>query len=63
MEQLNHLNLSRVVTLHTPQHLSFPLLAQELHLDDAGQVQLLEGLVNGRNLSEEYANTLLVSTG
>lgn len=61
MEQLNHLNLSRVVTLHTPQNLSFPLLAKELHLND-GHVQV-QGLVNGRNLSEEYANTLFVSTG
>ncbi|KAH8394481.1 hypothetical protein KR222_011636 [Zaprionus bogoriensis] len=56
--QLNHLNLSHIVTLHTPQNLSFPLLARELHLKDQGQVQL-EGPVNGRNLSEEYANTLL----
>lgn len=61
MEQLNHLNLSRVVTLHTPQNLSFPLLAKELYLHD-GYVQV-QGLVNGRNLSEEYANTLFVSTG
>lgn len=63
VEQLNHLNLSRVVTLHTAQNLTFPLVAKELHLDDAGHVELLEGLVNGRNLSEEYANTLLVSAG
>ncbi|EDW00449.1 uncharacterized protein LOC6565407 [Drosophila grimshawi] len=57
--QLNGLNLSRVVTLHTPQNLSFPFVAQELHLDD-GQVQL-HGLVNGHNLTEEYANTLLIN--
>lgn len=56
--QLNELNLTRVVTLHTEQNLSFPLAANELHLVD-GRVQL-HGLVNGRNLSEEYANTLLV---
>ncbi|XP_030563127.1 uncharacterized protein LOC115764321 [Drosophila novamexicana] len=57
--QLNELNLTRVVTLHTEQNLSFPLVANELHLAD-GRVQL-HGLVNGRNLSEEYANTLLIN--
>ncbi|XP_034109854.1 uncharacterized protein LOC117571688 isoform X1 [Drosophila albomicans] len=61
VEQLNHLNLSRVVTLHTVQELSFPqLMLQELHLND-GHVLLPQGLVNGRNLSEEYDNTLLVN--
>ncbi|KAL7745190.1 hypothetical protein ACLKA6_008241 [Drosophila palustris] len=59
VEQLNHLNLSDVVTLHTEQHLSYPLLAKELQLID-GHV-LLQGLVNGRNLFEEYSNTLLVN--
>jgi len=59
VNQLNHLNLSHVVTLHTEQQLSYPLVAKELHLDD-GHV-LMQGLVNGLNLSEEYSNTLLVS--
>lgn len=57
--QLNKINLDNVVTLHTQQNLSFPLVAKELHLAD-GHVQL-DGRVNGRNLSMEYANTLLVS--
>lgn len=59
VNQLNHLNLSHVVTLHTEQQLSYPLVAKELHLDD-GHV-LMQGLVNGLNLSEEYSNTLLVT--
>ncbi|XP_034490337.1 uncharacterized protein LOC117793982 [Drosophila innubila] len=59
VKQLNHLNLSHVVTLHTEQHLIYPLLAQELQLDD-GHV-LLQGLVNGHNLFEEFSNTLLVN--
>ncbi|KAH8387616.1 hypothetical protein KR093_008176, partial [Drosophila rubida] len=63
VELLNHLNLSRIVTLHTAQELGeAQLLLPELHLDDDGHVLLPpEGLVNGRNLSEEYANTLLVN--
>ncbi|TDG41250.1 hypothetical protein AWZ03_012334 [Drosophila navojoa] len=57
--QLNEIKLDRIVTLHTQQNLSLPLVAKELHLAD-GHVKL-EGRVNGRNLSMEYANTLLIS--
>ncbi|XP_033247791.1 uncharacterized protein LOC108164646 [Drosophila miranda] len=59
VEQLNHVNLSRLVTLHTEQHLLEPLLTEELLLDGMMQVQ---GLVNARNLSQEYANTLRINS-
>ncbi|ALC48276.1 fs-1-N [Drosophila busckii] len=61
VSQLNHLNLSNLITLHTPQELSMPLLAKELHLT-GGQV-VFTGLVNEQyNLTEEYANTLLTES-
>ena len=56
--QLNALNLTNVVTLHTQQNLSYPVVTKELYLAN-GHLKL-DGLVNGHNLSEEYANTLLV---
>ncbi|XP_017054967.1 uncharacterized protein LOC108097278 [Drosophila ficusphila] len=58
VEQLNQVNLSRVVTLHTEQHLSEPLTADELFLD--GHL-MVRGSVDGRNLSEEYSNTLMTN--
>ncbi|KAH8269889.1 hypothetical protein KR044_000605, partial [Drosophila immigrans] len=62
VEQLNHVNLSRIVTRHTEQQLSFPqLLLQELHLEGGHVLLPPQGLVNGRNLSQEYENTLLVN--
>ncbi|XP_022211785.2 uncharacterized protein LOC111067071 [Drosophila obscura] len=59
VEQLNSVNLSRLVTLHTEQQLLEPLLAVELLLDG---VMTVQGLVNGRNLSQEYANTLMINS-
>ncbi|XP_016948778.1 uncharacterized protein LOC108023667 [Drosophila biarmipes] len=56
VEKLNQVDLSMVVTLHTEQHLSVPLHAEDLLLD--GQM-VVRGKVNGQNLSEEYANTLM----
>ncbi|KAI8033819.1 uncharacterized protein LOC128265144 isoform X1 [Drosophila gunungcola] len=58
VEELNQVVLSQVVTRHTEQHLGDSLTAQELFLD--GQL-VVRGNVNGRNLSEEYANTLMVN--
>ncbi|XP_016998578.2 uncharacterized protein fs(1)N [Drosophila takahashii] len=57
VEELNQVNLSRVVTRYTEQHLSDPLQADELLLD--GQL-VVHGRVNGHNLTEEYANTLMI---
>jgi len=57
VEKLNQVDLSRIVTRHTEQHLSDPLQAEDLILD--GQL-VVRGKVNGQNLSEEYANTLMV---
>ncbi|XP_034649869.1 uncharacterized protein LOC117889576 [Drosophila subobscura] len=59
LEQLNHLNLSHLVTLHTEQQLLAPFVAEELLLDGVMEVQ---GLVNGRQLSQEYANTLMMNS-
>ncbi|XP_020802753.1 uncharacterized protein LOC110179517 [Drosophila serrata] len=58
VEQLNQVDLSRVVTRHTEQHLAGNLTVEELLLD--GQM-LVGGSVNGRNLSAEYANTLMTN--
>lgn len=58
VEQLNGVDMSSVVTLHTEQVLVENLTAEEVLLE--GQI-LVGGRVNGRNLSEEYANTLMVS--
>ncbi|KAH8366688.1 hypothetical protein KR084_011853 [Drosophila pseudotakahashii] len=58
VEELNQVNLSRVVTRYTEQHLSDPLRADELLLD--GQL-VVHGKVNGHNLTEEYANTLMIN--
>ncbi|KAH8250475.1 hypothetical protein KR038_003439 [Drosophila bunnanda] len=59
VDQLNQMDLSRVVTRHTAQHLPENLTAEELLLD--GQVLVVGGSVNGRNLSAEYANTLMTN--
>nr|XP_016937233.1 uncharacterized protein LOC108015338 [Drosophila suzukii] len=58
VEKLNQVDLSRIVTRHTEQHLSDPLQAEDLILD--GQL-VVRGKVNGQNLSEEYANTLMTN--
>lgn len=58
VEELNEVNLSLVVTRFTEQQLSDPLEADDLLLD--GQL-VVRGTVNGYNLPEEYANTLMVS--
>ncbi|EDX00884.1 uncharacterized protein LOC6523903 [Drosophila yakuba] len=57
-EELNQVNLSLVVTRFTEQHLSDPLEADDLLLD--GQL-MVRGNVNGQNLSQEYANTLMIN--
>lgn len=58
VEHLNDLDLSQVVTLHTEQELTEPLDVGEVLLKD-GQLTV-RGSVNGRNLSEDYDNTLMV---
>ncbi|XP_017096211.2 uncharacterized protein fs(1)N [Drosophila bipectinata] len=57
VEQLNDLDLSQVVTLHTEQELTGPLIADEVLLKDG--LLSVQGTVNGRNLSEDYDNTLM----
>ncbi|KAH8289739.1 hypothetical protein KR054_010197 [Drosophila jambulina] len=58
VEQVNELNLSRVVTRNTEQHLAGNLTVEEMLLDG----ELIVGTsVNGRNLSEEYKNTLMTN--
>ncbi|KAH8342218.1 hypothetical protein KR059_007442 [Drosophila kikkawai] len=58
VEQLNQVVMSRVVTRNTEQHLVGNLTAEELLLE--GQLQVGDS-VNGRNLSAEYANTLMTN--
>ncbi|XP_016976896.1 uncharacterized protein LOC108042915 isoform X2 [Drosophila rhopaloa] len=58
LEELNHVDMSQVVTRHTEQHLNDPISAQDLFLD--GKL-VVWGRVNNRNLSEEYANTLMIN--
>ncbi|KAH8419645.1 hypothetical protein KR009_000239 [Drosophila setifemur] len=56
VDQLNQVELSRVLTRHTEQVLRDPLQAEEIFLD--GEI-VVEGRVNGQNLSEKYSNTLM----
>ncbi|XP_073829692.1 female sterile (1) Nasrat [Musca autumnalis] len=58
---INHLDLSRIITLNTPQIFNESLQFSEVYLQD-GFIEV-NGSVNGIDLEEEYNNTLMVYGG
>ncbi|XP_061391629.1 uncharacterized protein LOC133327068, partial [Musca vetustissima] len=58
---INNLDLSRVITLNTPQIFNESLQFSELYLQD-GFIEV-NGSVNGLDLEEEYNNTLMIYGG
>ncbi|XP_058978513.1 uncharacterized protein LOC101887895 [Musca domestica] len=58
---INHLDLSRIITLNTPQIFNESLQFSELYLHD-GFIEV-NGSVNGLDLEEEYNNTLMIYGG
>lgn len=59
LSRINAVDLSKVITLHTPQNIPVNVMIEAAVIQHNLNV---DGLVNGKNLQEEYDNTLMVSS-